>query len=135
MKEEVRLLVVDDEEMLRSLLTRTLEREGYSVTTASGGREAVECLKKSRYQILVSDVKMPEMNGFELLKFAKEKDPKMAVVMMTAFGDNFTVKEAIMLGADEYVIKPFKSADILTAVERAWWRSLSGPTKLAKKNS
>ncbi len=136
MNEEITILVVDDEEMLRNLLTRTLEREGYSVTTASGGRAAAEMLSKNRYQILVSDVKMPEMNGFELLKFAKAKDPKMAVVIITAFGDNFTVKEAILLGADEYVIKPFKSADILTAVERAWWRSLAGPARpVLKKNT
>ncbi len=135
MKEEVQILVVDDEEMLRSLLTRTLEREGYSVATASGGKSAAEMLSKNRYQIMVSDVKMPEMNGFDLLKFAKARDPKMAVVMMTGFGDDFTVKEAIMLGADEYVMKPFKSADIVAAVERAWWRSLAGPAKPAKKNS
>jgi DNA-binding NtrC family response regulator len=92
-------------------------------------------LSNNRYQVLVSDVKMPEMNGFELLKFAKGKDPKMAVVMMTAFGDDFTVKEAMMLGADEYVIKPFKSADIVSAVERAWWRSLAGPAKPAPRKN
>lgn len=73
MKEELKILVVDDEEMLRSLLARILEREGYSVSTAGGGKQALAFLEKSDFQIMVSDVKMPEMSGFELLRAAKQK--------------------------------------------------------------
>lgn len=119
MKEELKVLVVDDEEMLRNLLARILEREGYSVSTASGGKQALGFLEKSDFQIMVSDVKMPEMSGFELLKEAKQKYPRLAVVMMTAFGDDGTIKEAMNLGADGYVAKPFKSHDLTSEVQRA----------------
>ncbi len=125
MKEELRVLVVDDEEMLRNLLARILEREGYSVSTASGAKQALASLEKSDFQIMVSDVKMPEMNGFELLKAAKHKYPQMAVVMMTAFGDDYTVQQALGLGADGYVAKPFKSHDLTSEVERARQKAAS----------
>lgn len=127
----MKVLVVDDEEMLRSLLARILEREGYSVSTAAGARQALAFLEKSDFQIMVSDVKMPEMSGFELLKQAKQKYPRMAVVMMTAFGDEFTIKEALNLGAEGYVTKPFKSHDLTSEVERARQKLSCGPA--AKK--
>jgi two-component system response regulator AtoC len=135
MKEEVKILVVDDEELLRNLLVRLLERETYHVTAAAGGRQALELLQKGDFNILVSDVKMPEMTGLELLKICKEKYPRMAAVLMTAFGDAYTAKDAILQGADEYVIKPFKNADLLAAIERAWWRSLSAPPKPQRKET
>ena len=125
MKEELRVLVVDDEEMLRNLLARILEREGYSVSTASGAKQALASLEKSDFQIMVSDVKMPEMNGFELLRAAKHKYPQMAVVMMTAFVDDYTVQQALGLWADGYVAKPFKSHDLTSEVERARQKAAS----------
>src|SRR3989304_8993976 len=115
MKEELRVLVVDDEEMLRNLLARILEREGYSVSTASGAKQALASLEKSDFQIMVSDVKMPEMNGFELLRAAKHKYPQMAVVMMTAFGADYRGQQALGLGADGYVAKQFKCKDLTCA--------------------
>ena len=131
MKEELKVLVVDDEEMLRNLLARILEREGYSVSTASGGKQALACLEKSDFQIMVSDVKMPEISGFELLKEAKQKFPRLAVVMMTAFGDENTVEQALGLGADGYVAKPFKSNELTSEIARA--RQKAG-RPAAKKN-
>ena len=127
MNEELKVLVVDDEEMLRSLLARILEREGYSVSTAAGGKQALAVLEKSDFQIMVSDVKMPEMSGFELLKAAKQKYPRLAVVMMTAFGDEYTVREALNLGAEGYVTKPFKSQDITSEVSRARQKAIQSP--------
>ncbi|MGH8005215.1 MAG: response regulator [Limisphaerales bacterium] len=127
MKEELKVLVVDDEEMLRNLLARILEREGYSVSTASGGKQALAYLEKSDFQIMVSDVKMPQMSGFELLKQAKEKYPRLAVVMMTAFGDDYTVQQALGLGADGYVAKPFKSHNLTSEVQRARQKAVSQP--------
>ncbi len=134
MKEELKVLVVDDEEMLRHLLARILEREGYSVSTASGGKQALGFLEKSDFQIMVSDVKMPEMSGFELLKEAIQKYPRLAVVMMTAFGDDHTVKEAINLGADGYVAKPFKSHDLTSEIQRARQKAASHPQTPGKSS-
>ncbi|MCI0596507.1 MAG: response regulator [candidate division Zixibacteria bacterium] len=133
MKEELKILVVDDEEMLRNLLARILEREGYAVSTASGGKQALAFLEKSNFQIMISDVKMPEMTGFELLKEVKGKYPRLAVVMMTAFGDENTVEQALGLGADGYVAKPFKSHNLTSEVQRARQKAASQPAP--KKSS
>jgi len=133
MKEEPKVLVVDDEEMLRNLLARILEREGYSVSTADGAKQALGSLEKSDFQVMISDVKMPEMNGLELLKEAKQKYPRMAVVMLTPFGDDYTVQQALGLGAEGYVAKPFKSHNLTSEVERARRKAATQPSPPAKK--
>jgi YesN/AraC family two-component response regulator len=125
MGKNVSVLVVDDEAMLRDLLARILGREGYLVDTAANGEEALEKLRQNRYHLMVTDIKMPRLNGFELLKIAKKEYPEMGVIMMTAFGDSFSVKDALLLGADEYITKPFKSFEINLIVERAYWRLMS----------
>jgi DNA-binding NtrC family response regulator len=129
MKEEVKILVVDDEVIMRNLLLKILEQEGYLVTLAGSYTEAMTRLNAERYDIVLSDVKMPETNGFELLKVVKGQWPQTAVIMMTGYGDAYTVKEALMLGADEYVTKPFKSHEISLIIERAYWRLLATKNK------
>jgi DNA-binding NtrC family response regulator len=129
MKEEVKILVVDDEVIMRNLLLKILEQEGYLVTLAGSYTEAMTRLNAERYDIVLSDVKMPETNGFELLKVVKGQWPQTAVIMMTGYGDAYTVKEALMLGADEYVTKPFKSHEISLIIERAYWRLLATKSK------
>ncbi|MBD3217127.1 MAG: response regulator [candidate division Zixibacteria bacterium] len=123
------ILVVDDEEMLRKLLFKILDKEGYNVLLASSGREALDIISRERVDLIVTDVKMPEMDGFELLKKAKEKYPRIGVIVMTAFGDAYTVRDALLLGADEYITKPFKSFEIVMVVERAHWRIQSSSPK------
>ncbi|NLI16952.1 MAG: response regulator [candidate division Zixibacteria bacterium] len=129
MKEEVKILVVDDEVIMRNLLLKILEQEGYQVTLAGSYNEAITKLNSSKFDLVLSDVKMPETNGFELLKEIKNKWPQTAVIMMTGYGDAYTVKEALMLGADEYVTKPFKSHEISLIIERAYWRLLASRNK------
>jgi DNA-binding NtrC family response regulator len=129
MKESVKILVVDDEAIMRNLLLKILEQEGYNVTTVGSYQEAVAKLSTEKYDIVLSDVKMPEASGFELLKTIKKEWPQSAVIMMTGYGDAYTVKEALMLGADEYVTKPFKSHEISLIVERAYWRTLASKNK------
>lgn len=112
MKENVKILVVDDEAVMRNLLLKILEQEGYKIALSNCYKEAIEQLENDDFDIVLSDVKMPEIGGFDLLKEIKSRWPKTAVIMMTAYGDAYTVKEALMLGADEYITKPFKSHDI-----------------------
>lgn len=133
MTEELKVLVVDDEELLRNLLVRILEREGYSVSTAAGGKQALATLEKSEYEVMLSDVKMPEMSGYELLQAARKKYPRMAVVMMTAFGDDYTIREALQLGADGYLSKPFKSHDVTAELQRARMKAASDPARTRPK--
>lgn len=125
MKEYVKILVADDEVMMRNLILKILESEGYQITMASSGDEALAMLKENNYDMLLTDVKMPGMSGFELLKQVKENWPDMAVIVMTGYGDAYTIKEALLLGADEYVSKPFKGHEVSLIVERAYWRLLS----------
>jgi CheY-like chemotaxis protein len=132
-KEYVRILVADDEPVMRNLLLRILETEGYRVTLASSAQEALEKLQDEKYDLLLSDVKMPGMSGFELLRATKASYPDMAVIMMTSYGEAYTVKEALMNGADEYITKPFKSHEISLIVERAFWRLMSSRNALKKK--
>jgi DNA-binding NtrC family response regulator len=125
MKSSIKILIVDDEEMMRSLLEKILKREGYNVIAAEDGVQAVEILKKEDVSLVISDMKMPRMDGFELLKYVKQEYPNVGIIIMTAYGDTYTVKDALLLGADEYITKPFKSYEISLVVERAYWRLLS----------
>lgn len=126
MKNGISILVVDDEEMLRELLAKILVKEGYEIDTACDGENAQEKLRQKKYDLMISDIKMPRMNGFELLKIAKNEFPELGVIMMTGYGDSYTVKDALLLGADEYITKPFKSFEVTLVVERAYWRLGSG---------
>ena len=129
MKNTISVLIVDDEEMMRSLLEKILSREGYKIRTAEDGIAALEMLREEPSDIIISDMQMPRMTGFELLKVVKNEFPRAGVIIMTAFGDTYTVKDALLLGADEYVTKPFKSYEISMIVERAYWRILSSENK------
>jgi DNA-binding NtrC family response regulator len=129
MKSSITILVVDDEEMMRALLTKILSRDGYKIVTAEDGQAALEVLAAQPISIIISDIKMPRLNGFELLKTVKTQYPEIGIIMMTAYGDTFTVKDALLLGADEYITKPFKSFEISLVVERAYWRIMSAATR------
>ena len=120
-----KVLVVDSEGFLVDLIREFLESEGYQVALVSSGAEALEHLKKEKFDLLLSDVKMPGISGFDLLKKVKADYPDMAVIMMTGFGEAYTVKQALIDGADEYITKPFKNHEISLIVERAYWRLLS----------
>ena len=125
MKNAITILVVDDETMMRNLLEKILVRDGYCVLLAEDGDRALEVLKENKIDLIISDMKMPRLNGFELLKIVKQEYPHVGMIMMTAYGDTYTVKDALLLGADEYITKPFKSYEISLVVERAYWRILS----------
>lgn len=125
MKSAMTILVVDDEAMMRELLDKILRRDGYQVLAAADGAEALEIMHQEKVNLVISDIKMPRVDGFGLLKAVKAEFPKVPVIMMTAFGDTFSVKDALLLGADEYVTKPFKSYEIALVVERAYWRLLA----------
>ncbi len=125
MKNKITIMIVDDEEMMRNLLDKILSREGYNIIAANDGVHALEVLNENHVDLIISDMKMPRMNGFELLKHVKTDYPDIGIIIMTAYGDTYTVKDALLLGADEYITKPFKSYEISLVVERAYWRLLS----------
>ncbi len=100
-----RVLVVDDELSIRQMLSFALRREGYDVTTAENGRAALTMLEDADVDVLVTDVRMPEMSGVALLAEAKRIDPAISVIVMTAYGSKETVLDALRLGATDYVEK------------------------------
>ncbi|MBI5266656.1 MAG: response regulator [candidate division Zixibacteria bacterium] len=120
------ILIVDDDTMARKLIEKILVREGYRVLQADNGRAALELLEQTPVNIIVSDIRMPVMNGYDLLKAVKERFPSIPVILITAFGDTYSVRDGLVLGADEYITKPFKSHEIALVVERTYWRLLSG---------
>jgi len=104
---QVRILVVDDERNIRNHLSMVLEAEGYTVDTASNGDEALAKVKEGLYDIAFVDIQMPKMNGLELLGYLRALRPKLAVVMLTAYGTVARAVEAMKLGATDFIEKPF----------------------------
>jgi len=102
----MKILVVDDEEQICELLDKFLSQEGYQVITAATGEEALEKLEEESPQLVLLDIRMPGMGGIECLRKIKEKNEKIGVIMTTAVGDTDTIKEAISLGVNDYILKP-----------------------------
>ena len=113
-----RIMVVDDEEALRTVLSSELEGEGYEVGSAGDGQEAIDILTKQEFDLILLDIKMPNVDGFEVLKFVKDRHPKTKVVMLTGFADLKNAIESKKLGAEDFVSKPYDLVDLLTTVER-----------------
>src|SRR6267142_5356650 len=97
------LLIVDDELGMRQFLTHLFQREGHNVRAAENGREAMKLLHVAPSDLIISDVRMPDMNGIELLRAARELLPEIEVVMMTAFANVDSAREAFMLGAYDFI--------------------------------
>ncbi len=112
------ILVVDDEDALRTVLSGELSNEGYDVRTAADGDEAITELEKNPFDLILLDIKMPRMNGFEVLKFVKKNYPSVKVIMLTGFADLKNAIESKKLGAEDFVSKPYDLVDLLTTIER-----------------
>ncbi|MGC9323849.1 MAG: sigma-54-dependent transcriptional regulator [Desulfomonilia bacterium] len=114
-----KILVVDDEVGIRQSLKMILEKEGYSVVTASNGEEAFKIIRQGDIDLLVSDIRMAGMDGVELLKVTRSISPYTEVIMITGYASVDTAVESLKQGAYDYITKPFKKADILKAISNA----------------
>jgi len=112
------ILVVDDEENSRLGLSKILNKSGYSVVTAENGRQALEVVKQARCDLVITDMKMPKMDGIELLKEIKEFDPRIGVIIVTAYGEVDSYLEAMNLGAFEYLNKPVKVEELKKVISK-----------------
>jgi len=114
-----RVLIVDDEEQMRELLAKVLEKNGYQVTTAGDGGQALTLLEKEPMDLVVTDVRMPGLDGMEALKAIKELNPEIVVIIMTAFGSIDQAVQAVKEGAYDYINKPFKIDEMLLTIKKA----------------
>jgi len=114
-----RILLVDDEPSILSVLCTVLRSEDYDVVSAADGQQAIERLKNETFDLLISDIRMTPVNGMDILKVVHQEHPDIAVIMLTAYGSVETAIEALKLGAFDYVTKPFKVDELLITVQRA----------------
>jgi len=114
-----KILIVDDEDKIRHILQIMLEQKGYKTEQASNGEEALKLLKDYHYSMVITDLKMPVMDGMTLLREIKKIDPDYPVIVLTAYGSIESAVEAIKEGALDYIAKPFEEEKILITIERS----------------
>ncbi|MDP3936724.1 MAG: response regulator, partial [Deltaproteobacteria bacterium] len=114
-----RVLIVDDDPEMLSMLRGHLEGEGFTVLTAAGGREGVAVLEREECDVIFTDLVMDDSGGMEILAAAQRQRPNARVILMTAFGSLETAIEAMRHGAYDYLTKPFKLAEVTLTVHRA----------------
>lgn len=117
--ETLNILVIDDEPVVCSSCRRLLKEEGYSVETVSRAKEGMQRMKQKDYDVVITDLRMPDITGLEMLEFIKNNFPDTQVIMITGFSTIANAVESIKLGAFDYVPKPFTPDELLTVVRRA----------------
>jgi DNA-binding NtrC family response regulator len=113
------LLVVEDDQEMRDLLRKVLAKEGYRVSLAADGREALVELARSPFDLVVTDMLMPHSGGLELLEATHRSHPNLPVIIVTAFGDWGTYSRALALGAAAFISKPLRMSELIAAVHTA----------------
>jgi len=114
-----RLLIVDDDEEMRGLLRKVLEKEGYRVSVAGDGRQALAVLAEGSFDLVVTDMLMPYDGGLELLETLHRTHPALPVIIVTAFGDWHSYTRALGLGAAAFISKPLRMSELIAAVHNA----------------
>ncbi len=114
----MKILVVDDEEGARELFYTILSGEGYKVTLANDGEAALNLLKGDPYDLVITDIKMPVMDGLQLLQEIRKTGSKTDVIMVTAYGEVETYLKAMSLGAAEYINKPIRIKELKRIVHK-----------------
>lgn len=119
MADNINILVVDDEPIVLRSCELVLKAEGYGVEKASSGKDAVLKMEQNTYDLVLTDLKMPEMDGITLIRWLKQKRPDTAIVIITGYPSQDTIKEALELGIIDYVPKPFTPAVLIDVTNRA----------------
>jgi len=118
----MKVLVVDDQQIIRNVLARSLSSAGLVATTAEDGLLALERLAEQPFDIMITDIMMPNMDGISLLLETRKTYPDMPVLIITGYAKELTVTKARELGASDLLIKPFKNNEIITSLRRAYVR-------------
>src|SRR5436309_11701955 len=115
----VKILLIEDKDSLRQMLSTAIKKAGYQVEEAADGNAAVERIRKQPYQLIITDLRLPTLSGLEILKIQKEIDPTIPVLLMTAYGTIEEAVEAMKQGAFDFVAKPVDISHLLLLIERA----------------
>lgn len=113
------LLIVEDDSEMRDLLRKVLEKDGYQVSLAADGHDAIPQLSRGHFDLVVTDMLMPHDGGLELLEFIRKTQPMLPVIIITAFGDWQSYSRALELGAVAFISKPLKMAELVSAIQTA----------------
>jgi len=116
---DYRILVVDDEPMIREILRETLEQEGHRVAEAENGKVAFDRIHSEQFDLILTDVKMPVMDGFTLMKNLGDLTDEIPVIVITSFSDIDVAVDSIRLGAYDYIVKPIDRTKLITTVGNA----------------
>ena len=112
------LLIVDDEEIMRNFLGEVFSEEGYQLDFASDGDEAIEKIRQKNYRVIITDIRMPKVEGTEVLRVAKEVSPQVEVIIITGYASDVAARECEKLGAYAYLSKPFQIKHIRDLVNK-----------------
>ncbi len=118
MSRTLKILVVDDEEAMRESLSAWLVKDGHWVEVAASGRQALDALEADLFELLLVDIKMPGLDGLEVLRRVKKEHPRVMVIMITAYGSIESAVEAMKLGASDYLLKPFDPEHLVLLIDR-----------------
>lgn len=118
-QDSARILVVDDEKRMCESLQTLLSKAGYEVTTVEKGEEALQRITKDSFDLVITDIKMPRVDGLDILKAARNKDEDACVILMTGYASLESAVSAINQGAYDYLMKPIEFSDLKLTIQRA----------------
>jgi len=124
LKENFKILIAEDDDIVREVISSILLKEGYCVFTARDGLEAIKMLMIDDMELVLTDLRMPNADGIEVLRQAIKNNPDCAVVILTAYGSLDSALDALKEGAFDYLTKPFRIQEVLFVVEKAYKRTL-----------
>ncbi len=122
MSSRPKVLIVDDEERFRNTMCKLLKVRGLTACTASSGQEALAELKSNPYDLVILDIRMPEMNGVQLLSEIRKIDSEIEAIIMTGYASVDTAKEIMKLGGYDYLLKPYDIEELMEKIEAAYDR-------------
>lgn len=135
MSPKPRVLVVDDEERFRSTMGKLLSVSGMEVLTLGSGQEALDELQRKRYDVIVLDIRMPQMSGIEALAEIRKIDPFIEVIILTGHASVDTAVEIMKLGGYDYLLKPCPTEDLINKIESAYEKKVSKEKRMVRAES
>ena len=127
------VLVAEDDNLIRTIFVEIVKGEGFDVVEADDGQRAFDLVTSRKIDMIISDMKMPAMSGLDLLLAVKKTHPEIPVTVITGFNSEYREEEALAAGADAYITKPFKVADVAETLRRIYQKVQQQATVLAKQ--